>query len=142
KEYGALHDRYETLGGYDSLRDIGRVLEQLGFSESDQRKPCGRLSGGEQTRLAIARLLLSGPDLFLLDEPTNHLDLQATEWLENYLANFGGAVVLVSHDRYFLDRVVTDVAEIEHGRLTTFHGTFSAYWEHRQAERQRLRELR
>ncbi len=140
-EYGLLHDRFEAMGGYESLRDIKLVLKRLGFSETDLDKPTARLSGGEKTRLAVARLLLSAPDVLLLDEPTNHLDLEATEWLEGFLHDFGGAVILVSHDRYFLDRVVTSVAELDRTKLTIYPGSFSAYWTQRDANRKRQQEL-
>lgn len=137
-EYSLLHDRFDAMGGYDNLRDIPAVLKKLGFGPNDLQKMCGKLSGGEKTRLGIARLLLSGPDILLLDEPTNHLDIEATEWLEGFLKDFGGAMVLVSHDRYFLDRVVTSIAEIENGKLTAYPGNFSAY--HKQKEAARLRQ--
>jgi len=139
-EYGLMRDRFEAMGGYESLRDIRQVLKRLGFTDADMDKPTARLSGGEKTRLAIARLLLSAPDVLLLDEPTNHLDLQATEWLEEFLHDFGGAVILVSHDRYFLDRVATTIAEIERTKLTLYRGNFSAYWEQKQARQERQAE--
>ncbi len=141
EEYGRLHDRFEAMGGYANLRDIKQVLKKLGFADCDLNKPTAALSGGEKTRLAVAKLLLSAPDVLLLDEPTNHLDLQATEWLEGFLKEFGGAVILVSHDRYFLDNVVTTVAEMENGRLTLYKGNFSAYWTQKQAQRIRQAEL-
>ena len=141
-EYAALHDRFDAMGGYDNLRDIPSVLKQLGFSTTDLAKSCGSLSGGEKTRLAIARLLLSGPDILFLDEPTNHLDIEATEWLETFLQGYGGAIVLVSHDRYFLDRVITTVAEIEHTKLTLYTGNYSSYAEQKEANRVRQLELR
>ncbi len=140
-EYSILHDRFDAMGGYDNLRDIPGVLKRLGFGPNDLTKSCGKLSGGEKTRLAIARLLLSGPDILLLDEPTNHLDIEATEWLEGFLSNFGGAMVLVSHDRYFLDRVVNSIAEIENTRLTTYPGNFSAFWQQKEANQARQSEM-
>jgi ATP-binding cassette subfamily F protein 3 len=140
-DYAVLHDRFDAMGGYDSLRDIPTVLKQLGFSTSDLDKKCGSLSGGEKTRLAIARLLLSGPDILFLDEPTNHLDIEATEWLESFLQSYGGAIVLVSHDRYFLDRVVTTVAELERKKLTLYSGNYSSYQEQKEANRIRQLEL-
>src|SRR5579862_3133700 len=141
EEYSILHDRFEAMGGYDNLRDIPGVLKRLGFGPNDLQKSCGKLSGGEKTRLAIARLLLSGPDILLLDEPTNHLDIEATEWLEGFLSDFGGALVLVSHDRYFLDRVVTSIAEVENAKLTLYHGNFSSFWTQKQANRARQADL-
>ncbi|MEP6755871.1 MAG: ribosomal protection-like ABC-F family protein [Chthonomonadales bacterium] len=140
-EYGLLHDRFEAMGGYENLRDIPQVLQRLGFSASDLSKPTSKLSGGEKTRLAVAKLLLSAPDVLLLDEPTNHLDLQATEWLESFLHDFGGAIILVSHDRIFLDQVVDSVAELERGKMVTYKGDFSAYWKQKEAARVRQAEL-
>jgi ATP-binding cassette subfamily F protein 3 len=141
EEYGVLHDRFDAMGGFDSLRDIPAVLSRLGFGPEDQNKLCGRLSGGEKTRLGIARLLLSGPDILFLDEPTNHLDIEATEWLEGFLKDFGGAVVLVSHDRYFLDRVVGAIAEIDDGRLTLYNGNYTAFRAQKEANRERQLQL-
>ena len=141
EEYSILHDRFDAMGGYDNLRDIPGVLKRLGLGMEDLQKPCGKLSGGEKTRLGMARLLLSGPDILFMDEPTNHLDIAATEWLEGFLKDFGGAVVLVSHDRYFLDRVVTSVAEIENQKLTFYTGNFSAFWMQKEANRKRQEEM-
>ena len=141
EEYGLMRDRFDAMGGYDNLRDIPGVLKKLGFGPNDLHKLCGRLSGGEKTRLGIARLLLSGPDILLLDEPTNHLDIEATEWLESFLKDFGGAMVLVSHDRYFLDRVVTSIAEIENQKLTLYTGNFSGYHLQKEAARARQAEM-
>jgi ATP-binding cassette subfamily F protein 3 len=141
EEYGRLRERFEIMGGYDQLRDVPGVLKRLGFRDEDQAKNCGSLSGGEKTRLAIARLLLSGPDVLLLDEPTNHLDIDATEWLESFLRNWGGALVLVSHDRIFLDRVVTSVAEIEHKHLRVYPGNVSAYLKQKEMDLERQAEM-
>ena len=141
QEYGRMRDRFEAMGGYDNLRDIPGVLKRLGFTGNDIHKLCGKLSGGEKTRLAMARLLLSGPDILFLDEPTNHLDIEATEWLESFLRDFGGAIVLVSHDRYFLDRVVTSVADMDQGKLTVYNGNFSGFHKQKQENRRRQEEL-
>lgn len=141
EEYGLLHDRFEAMGGYDNLRDIPAVLKRLGFSEADMNKPCARLSGGEKTRLGLARLLLSGPDILLLDEPTNHLDVEAIEWLEEFLRDFGGALILISHDRTFLDRVTTSIGDLERGKLTIYPGNFSAFARQKEANLMRQAEM-
>lgn len=141
EEYGLLRERFEWMGGYDNLRDIGRVLQNFGFDSEDIYKPVSVLSGGEKTRLAVARLLLSSPDILILDEPTNHLDLAATEWLEDFLRQFGGAVLLVSHDRYFLDAVVNCVGELDNGALTIYSGNFTDFWLQREEKRKRQEEL-
>jgi ATP-binding cassette subfamily F protein 3 len=141
EEYGLLRERFEWMGGYDSLRDIEQVLGSFGFGKEDLSKRISVLSGGEKTRLAVARLLLSSPDILILDEPTNHLDLRATEWLEGFLRQFGGAVLLVSHDRYFLDAVVNCVAELDNGFLTIYSGNFSEFWRQREERKKRQEEL-
>ena len=138
RSYGELRHRFESLGG-DALEVRARaILTGLGVEESRWQEPLSRLSGGWRMRAVLARLLLSSPDLLLLDEPTNHLDLEAIGWLESFLQAFGGAFVLVSHDRYFLNRVVGAVAELEHGRLTVFAGNYEDYLVHREAAEARL----
>ena len=138
-QYGDLHHQYEVEGGYHFEQEIKRVLFGLGFREDDLAKPVRILSGGQKNRAAIARELLSGANLLFLDEPTNHLDIHATEWLEDYLKTWKGAAVIVSHDRYFLDRVVDEVAEMMNRRLTHYTGNYSAYVDQRE-ERRRVQQ--
>jgi ATP-binding cassette subfamily F protein 3 len=135
EQYGRLQIEYENKGGYSFENKIERVLYGLGFKKEDFDKSIYILSGGEKNRAALASVLLSEPNLLLLDEPTNHLDIEGTEWLEQYLSEFSGTVVLVSHDRYFLDRVIQEVVELENHRLDRYVGNFSAYVE-QKAERQ------
>jgi len=132
--YEQLLHRFERLGGYDYEVEICRVLRGLGFSEAEFDMPCAHLSGGQVTRAALAQLLLSQPDLLLLDEPTNHLDLMALEWLEGYLLSWPGSLVVVAHDRRFLDKIATEVWELSFLRLETYAGNYSAYVQQR-AER-------
>ena len=133
--YTELSHRFERSGGYANESEITGVLKGLGFSNDDFQKPLSQLSGGQRTRAALGALLLSGPDLLLLDEPTNHLDLAAVQWLESYLMTCQKSVLVVSHDRFFLDRIVTKVVEIERGRSITFSGNYSAYGEKKAALR-------
>jgi len=126
EKYSRLQERFEQAGGYNYENDIERTLSGLGFARDEYHKPLAILSGGQRTRAYLARLLLSNPDLLLLDEPTNHLDIQAMEWLEGYLKNWDGAVVLVSHDRYFLDRTVSVIWEMT-PTIEVYHGNYSAY---------------
>jgi len=139
ERYGQLQAEFEGLGGYDYETRIKRVLSGLGFKSAEYDMPLPQLSGGQKTRAALTRLLLEAPDLLILDEPTNHLDIGAIEWLENYLASFAGAVLAVSHDRYFIDHFASAVWELEYGRLLTYRGSYSDYIEQRAARRETLR---
>ncbi len=125
--YTRLTHTFELNNGYACQSEVTGVLKGLGFPEEDFSKPLSTLSGGQKTRVALGRLLLTKPDLLLLDEPTNHLDMQSIAWLETYLVNYGGAVLIVSHDRYFLDKVVTKVIELENGTATVFQGNYTDY---------------
>ena len=127
--YNRLTASFERANGYAYESEITGVLKGLGFDEKDFSKPVDTLSGGQKTRVSLGKLLLTRPDILLLDEPTNHLDLNSIAWLETYLLNYSGAVLIVSHDRYFLDRVVTKVLEIEMGRLTSYLGNYCDYAE-------------
>ncbi len=124
--YGRLSQQFEQQGGYSYPSRIKAVLFGLGFDESQFDQPLATMSGGQRMRAALARLLLLEPDMLLLDEPTNHLDLEACQWLEDYLRSYKGAVLIVSHDRYFLDRVVTKIVEVEYQKAITYRGNYSA----------------
>lgn len=128
-DYSRTTHQFELENGYALRSEVVGVLKGLGFSEEDFSKEVNTLSGGQKTRVALGKLLLSNPDIILLDEPTNHLDMNSIAWLETYLMNYHGAVLIVSHDRYFLDRVVTKVVEIDHGHVRSFSGNYSAYAE-------------
>ncbi len=125
--YNRLMSEFESKNGYAYESEITGVLKGLGFEESDFSKETSTLSGGQKTRVALGKLLLTQPDILLLDEPTNHLDLNSIAWLETYLLNYSGAVFIVSHDRFFLNRVVTKVIEIENGSIRTYSGNYKAY---------------
>ena len=127
--YTRLTHQFELENGYAYKSELTGVLKGLGFTEEDYDKQIETLSGGQKTRVALGKMLLSKPDILLLDEPTNHLDMESISWLETYLLNYPGAVFIVSHDRYFLDRVVTKVVEIDRGHVRTFMGNYSAYAE-------------
>ena len=127
--YSRLTHEFEMENGYAYKSELVGVLKGLGFPESDFEKEISTLSGGQKTRVALGRLLLSKPDIILLDEPTNHLDMDCISWLETYLLNYPGAVLIVSHDRYFLDRIVTKVIDIDNGKVSSFSGNYSAYSE-------------
>ena len=134
--YNRLSTDFEHQNGYSYRSELVGVLKWLGFREEDFSKKVETLSGGQKTRVALGKLLLSKPDIILLDEPTNHLDMNSIAWLETYLLNYSGAVIIVAHDRYFLNRVVTKVVEIDNGHVTTFLGNYSAYAE----KKKQLRE--
>ena len=125
--YAALTHAYEAANGYAYKSEVTGVLKGLGFSEEDFGKSVSTLSGGQKTRVALGKLLLLKPNLIILDEPTNHLDLQSIAWLETYLLNYKGAVIIVSHDRYFLDRIANKVIELDNTNATVFSGNYSAY---------------
>lgn len=133
--YTRLTHEFEMANGYAYKSEINGVLKGLGFTEADYNTKISTLSGGQKTRVALGRLLLSQPDIILLDEPTNHLDMNSIAWLEGYLNNYAGAVLIVSHDRYFLDRIVTKIVELEHGNSRVYHGNYSWY----AAKREELR---
>ncbi|MCY4071692.1 MAG: ABC-F family ATP-binding cassette domain-containing protein [Chloroflexi bacterium] len=139
ERYGSLQAEYERRGGYEYETRIKMVLSGLGFTSDEYGMPLPQLSGGQKTRALLCRLLLEEPDLLLLDEPTNHLDIQAVEWLENYLKSFPGAVLAVSHDRYFLDSFAATIWELEYKRLLTYRGNYSAYLQQRDLQRESLR---
>ena len=127
RRYGELNARFEGLGGWDTDTAVNKVANGLSISDEMRTRLFDRLSGGEKTRVNLGRLILEDTDVLLLDEPTNHLDLQATEWLEDYLRNFRGTVVTISHDRYFLDRTVTRIIEIQDGKAEFYSGNYSFY---------------
>lgn len=137
-EYSSLLSRYEAVDGYNVETNIKKILMGLGLREEALTIPFDSLSGGEKMRASIARMLLEEPDLLILDEPTNHLDIQATEWIEDFLKKFEGGVLVVSHDRYFLDHVSTRVAELENGSITERSGSYNSFMEQKRIMREFL----
>jgi ATP-binding cassette, subfamily F, member 3 len=131
--YGNAQHEFEHRGGYEYELDIERTLQGLGFSKDELQTPLGHLSGGQKTRALLARLLLEKPDLLILDEPTNHLDVDALQWLESALKGWSGALIIVSHDRYFLDRVVGTIWEMSRGSIETYKGNYTAYLSQRDS---------
>jgi ATP-binding cassette subfamily F protein 3 len=132
ERYGKLQEKFERGGGYTYESHIQQVLSGLGFKKEDYQLPLPQLSGGQRTRALLARLLLAQPDLLILDEPTNHLDIEAVEWLEGYLRGWEGSALIVSHDRYFLDRVVNHIYEMSRGGFETYRGNYTAYLHQRE----------
>ena len=122
-----LQDRLEWLGGYDYEQKTKRIVYGLGFTDEDLYKPANAFSGGQKTRINLAKALVRRPDFLFLDEPTNHLDMEMLEWLEGYLSSYRGGILIVSHDRYFMDRIVTGVVELDHHKATTYRGNYSRY---------------
>ena len=135
-EYNELLRKYQLENGYACKGEITGVLRGLGFTEEDFEQKISTLSGGQKTRVALAKILLEKPDIIILDEPTNHLDIGSIQWLETFLMNYRGTVLVVSHDRYFLDRTVTKIIEIENTKATLFTGNYSAYAEQKKAQRE------
>ncbi len=138
--YSRLTTRFEMENGYAYQSELAGVLKGLGFEEEEFGKSVSTLSGGQKTRVALGKLLLLSPDIILLDEPTNHLDMNAIRWLENYLSNYKGAVLIVSHDRYFLDRIATKIIEVEAGHVMSFSGNYTDYA--RKKEQYRITKMR
>lgn len=136
EQYNRFSHAFELEGGLTFRSEINGVLKGLGFSENDFGKKMSELSGGQKTRVALGRLLVTKPDIIMLDEPTNHLDMASIAWLENYLLNYKGAVIIVAHDRYFLDRIVTKVVEISHHTATVFPGNYTAYARQKEIQRE------
>ena len=129
--YSRLNHEFELQNGYAYQSEVTGVLKGLGFTEEEFTKPVSALSGGQKTRVSLGKLLLTKPDIILLDAPTNHLDMNSIAWLEGYLTNYDGSVIIVAHDRYFLDRVVTKIIEIDNGALAVYQGNYTAYSEKR-----------
>lgn len=139
--YGTAQQAFEQAGGYTFRNRMQQILTGLGFSEEEYQRPLSKLSGGQRTRALLAKILLSDPDLVILDEPTNHLDIAAVEWLESYLREWDGAALIVSHDRYFLDRVVTVVLEMISMGFESYRGNYTAYLKAREERWLRRQDL-
>ena len=142
KEYGHVQDRFERLGGYELESNARQILAGLGFPVDEFQKPCAEFSGGWQMRIALAKLFLRHPDLLLLDEPTNHLDLESVQWLRGFIASYEGAVLIVSHDRAFMDACVDHVAALENRRITVYTGNYSSYLKQREDNLEQMRAKR
>ncbi len=140
KEYSNMLEMFNSLNGYGYKSEINGVLKGLGFSDEDMDKKIDILSGGQKARLSLAKLLLTKPDLILLDEPTNHLDIQAIEWLESYIKDYRGAVIVISHDRYFLDKVVSRIFHLENMELKVYNTSYSGFMKQRKKELEMLKK--
>lgn len=138
EEFARIHEHLEASGGYAIDRDLKSVLARMGFLEADYGKPVGALSGGETTRLMLAKLLIEEPDLLILDEPTNHLDLEATEWLEGWIRGYGGSVLAISHDRTFLNNIAERVLDMRFGEVRSYQGPYDRFIELREEDDARL----
>jgi ATP-binding cassette subfamily F protein 3 len=136
ERYSVLQERFELEGGFEYAAKAEIILQGLGFDKDSWAQECVKLSGGQKNRLGLARLLLAEPDVLLLDEPTNHLDVNAVEWLEEFLQSYPSAYVIISHDRYFLDRTAGRIIEVEHGRTVNYTGNYSAYLVEREERRE------
>ena len=141
EEFSVLHEHFLDNRGYAAETDVRLVLNRMGFTEDEFDKKASRLSGGEKTRLTLARILLEEPDLLLLDEPTNHLDLEGVEWLEEWLKNYRGAVITVSHDRRFLENVATRVIEMRDHGIADWPHPFAKYLQLREEDEERRAEI-
>lgn len=141
-EYGHVQDRFERLGGYELESNARQILAGLGFAPADFDRPCAEFSGGWQMRIALAKLFLRHPDVLMLDEPTNHLDLESVQWLRGFISSYEGAVLIVSHDRAFMDACVDHVAALENRRITTYVGNYSSYLKQREDNLEQMRAKR
>jgi ATP-binding cassette subfamily F protein 3 len=139
-EYAELEETFRQRGGYDIRTRARKIASGLDFDDGDLEEPIGSFSGGWQRRAVLGRMLLQNPDVLLVDEPTNHLDLATLEWLEQFLADFDGTIITISHDRYFLNQLADEIAELAHGRLKTFPGNFDDYRRQRREWRERLEQ--
>lgn len=140
EDYAALQHEFEQNDGYSYKSRLKGVLKGLGFGEDEFDRPLSQLSGGQKTRVYLGKLLLSKPDLLLLDEPTNHLDLHAIKWLENFLMDFENTVIVVSHDRHFLNKICTNIADIDYGKITMFVGNYDFWYSYTQMTQRQLKD--
>lgn len=135
KKYSYLSHEYEQNDGYSYKSRLKGVIKGLGFSDEEFNQPINQLSGGQKTRVALGKLLLTAPNLLLLDEPTNHLDIESIQWLEDFLKGYNGSVIIISHDRYFIDKIVTKIIEIENKKSYVYNGNYSLYYSQKEIKR-------